>query len=452
MATKSKKETSIKKIVDAVCNAGIVGAGGAGFPTHIKLAAKADIVIANGVECEPLLYHDKHVMEDYPDKLIAGLKAALETTGATEGVIAIKKKYKKAEDSINTVLRRQRKYSIGIFHMDDYYPAGDEQEIVREVTGKTVPPGQIPLAVGAVVSNVTTLCQVADALEGTPVTDRLLSIVGDTPKPCTISVPLGMDIGELLTATGNALPADKKIFSGGLMMGQEISPRETVTKTLTGLIILPADHFRFQEYQISLNQMKRRSLSACCQCQACMDICPRYLLGHPLSPHKNMRSLVNAGGFPQSASLCCECGLCTALVACPMGLSPRRVNQHIKGELAKQQQKGQPFVMGPEHPLRAMRRISSHRLKDKLQVLQYDVEPERYTASLPSTRLKISLKQHIGIPSRTEFSRGDSVKKGDVIGAIKKDKVGANVHASADGIIDEVTDTFVAITTEHQEK
>ncbi|MFC1853711.1 4Fe-4S dicluster domain-containing protein [candidate division CSSED10-310 bacterium] len=432
------------KIIEAVFKAGIVGAGGAGFPTHVKLQCRADVVIANGVECEPLLYHDKHVMEDRASKVIYGLKLAMRATKAQRGLIALKKKYKKAAQALDRALKKADK--ISLFWMNDYYPAGDEQEIVRAVTGKTVPPASIPIVVGAVVSNVTTLAQVSESLDDKPVVSRMISLVGNIPSPVTIEVPLGMSIADLLAQTGNEIDATQKILGGGVMMGTLENLTGTIKKTTTGLIILPAAHPRLKEFSVSINTMKKQALSACCQCQSCQDICPRFLLGHPISPHKSMRSFVETGNLPPSALLCCECGLCTSLVTCPMGISPRKVHQHFKSSFAAAAHAPSPsWQLQAEHPHRQFRRISSQRLKEKLDLVAYDHEPVRFTGKLQPTNLKIYLKQHIGISANPVVSPHQKVQKGMLLGKITADSVGANVHCPISGEVQTVDQETITI-------
>lgn len=434
------------EIIKAVYNAGIVGAGGAGFPTHVKLKAKADVVIGNGVECEPLLYHDKHLMEDKAGLVLKGMRLAMTATGASRGFIAVKKKYQKAIAALQKVIKP--KENITVFFMPDYYPAGDEQEIVREVTGKRVPPGKIPLSVGVVVSNVTTLSQIALSIQGKPVINRNISIVGEVLNPCTVSVPIGISVQEVLLKTGNDIDESKRILSGGIMMGKIIQKSEPITKTTTALVVLAASHPRFNEFDETLVTIKKKAISVCCQCQSCMDICPRFLLGHPLSPNKNMRSFIALGFVPSSAALCCECGLCTYLVACPMNISPRRIHQIKKNDMM---QKGikpiTDWVMKDEHPLRTSRRISSKRLKKKLGILNLDLEPKRFKGRFRPKSLKISLKQHIGKIAEPTIKVGEKVKKGSLIGKIDKNVVGSNLHSPINGIIDKIDSQYITIKT-----
>ncbi|MBN2382690.1 4Fe-4S dicluster domain-containing protein [bacterium] len=433
----SQKQKRVQAVIESVYRAGVVGAGGAGFPTHIKLQNHADLVIANGVECEPLLYHDKHLMEDRAEAVVTGLKLAMQATGSRAGVLAIKEgfcalaagleKHVKRTDRIRTIL------------VPDYYPAGDEHELVRLVTGLRIKPGDLPLSLGVIVNNVTTLAQVCAAVAGQVVVMRPLSIVGDIAQPVTVEAPLGISFRELLEQTGNRIEADRCILEGGVMMGRPVGLNDVVTKTTTALVIVPVDHPCVREYTISLERQLRMVSSRCIQCQSCQDICPRNMLGHPLRPHLNMRSSIVQGMISRSAVLCSECGLC-ALVACPAGISPRMLHRHQKAELLYLKGDNKPdWELGDEQSLRPLHRISLGRLKDKIQLRPYDREPERWRGRFSLNTLKILLKQHIGNRTKPVVVTGQEVIAGELLGDIPHDSIGACVHSPLTGQVREMT-------------
>jgi Na+-translocating ferredoxin:NAD+ oxidoreductase RnfC subunit len=186
-------------VVEDVKSAGIVGAGGAGFPTHIKISAKAEYVIGNGAECEPLLRVDQQVMALFAEKVIDGLRLVMDSTGAKQGIIALKEHY---HDAISALERAMSGASDLRLHiMKSYYPAGDEQQIAYEVTGKVVPTGGLPLDVGAVISNVNTLVNISEAVRNrTPVTEKYVTIGGGVSKPVTVNAPIGAELNELIKA------------------------------------------------------------------------------------------------------------------------------------------------------------------------------------------------------------------------------------------------------------
>ena len=167
-------------IIDKIRAAGVVGAGGA-FSHHVKLGAKADLVIANGAECEPLLHVDQTIMQHQAGRVVKGLETAMQAVGAGRGVIATKEHYHDAVSALEAAIRGRGHLSLHL--MDSYYPAGDEKSLILDVTGEVVRSAKLPADYGCVVSNVGTLVNVADALEGKPVTDKLVTICGDVPRP-----------------------------------------------------------------------------------------------------------------------------------------------------------------------------------------------------------------------------------------------------------------------------
>ena len=309
--------------VDSIRAAGVVGAGGAGFPTYVKLSAKADTVLINAAECEPLLHKDKEVLKAYADGVLAGLASAMALTGAGRGVIGIKEKYGDVIEALRPKLAR----GMDIAPLEDAYPAGDEFILVYDVLGRMVPPGGIPLNVAAVVMNVETALNVAQS-PSRPVTEKFLSIAGAVAEPVTLRVPVGVTLAECVAAAGGATVPDPNYVVGGVMMGSlEDNPQALVDKTTGGVIVLPAGHVVVRRRRQDWPQIQRIGRSACDQCVFCTELCPRYLLGHPIEPHRAMRSLAfTLIGEPnvQGTAFCCECNLCS-LYSCPEDLDPKNV-------------------------------------------------------------------------------------------------------------------------------
>ena len=267
----------------------MVGAGGGGFPTHVKLAANADTVIANGAECEPLLHKDAVVMEKHAAELVRGMQLAMESVGAKTGVIGIKGKKKLAVEAVTAACKGT---ALSVHLLGDYYPAGDEYDLVYEVTGRLIPPGGIPIQVGAVVNNVETFVNIAAAAEGKPVTHKWLTIAGAVRSPATLRVPIGTTYRDCLEAVGGLTTEDPVLCIGGLMMGQTTDDLDApITKTATGVVILPRDH-HVMERKLKPNKVQAKiGKSACDQCRYCTEYCPRFLLGYAVEPHQVMRSL-----------------------------------------------------------------------------------------------------------------------------------------------------------------
>ena len=202
-----------------VCDAGILGAGGAGFPTHVKINCKAEFVLANGAECEPLLRVDQQVMQYFAADVVRGIRAVKEFTGAKRAVICLKEHYHAAVAALQEVLKDADDVELHL--LQGYYPAGDEQQIVYEVTGRVVPTGGLPLDVGAVVCNVSTLTNIAAALDGKKVTEKYVTVGGAVKNPVTLRVPVGISLQELMDAAGGPT-CDCKYIIGGPCMGRVV--------------------------------------------------------------------------------------------------------------------------------------------------------------------------------------------------------------------------------------
>ena len=213
--------------IAAVKAAGIVGEGGAGFPAHVKYAADADTVIANGCECEPLLHTDQHHMLHHANEIVRAFSELMQATGAKRGVIALKKKYKEATKILTDAIGNR---PIELALLPNFYPAGDEQTLVREVTGRSVPPLGLPLMVGAVVANVGTLVSVAHALDGKPVTHKFLTVTGEVKKPGIVCVPIGTPLSACLEAAGGPTVSDPVFVLGGPMMGRMVDNADALPR------------------------------------------------------------------------------------------------------------------------------------------------------------------------------------------------------------------------------
>ncbi len=408
---------------------GVVGAGGAGFPTDVKLRASADTIILNAAECEPLLHKDKELLRHFARDVVDGLVSAANLVGAREIVVGVKGKYEDVIDLITPLMPAGGR----VVPLSDSYPSGDEFILVYDVTGRVIPPGRIPLAVNCVVINVETALNIA---RDVPVTESFITIAGAVQAPCTTAVPVGVTYGEALTLAGGASIAEPRVLSGGVMMGKLVDLDEPITKTCGGMIVLPPDHFLIRRYEQSWKQIARIGASACDQCSFCTEFCPRYLLGHPIEPHKAMRSLCfveNRTPTVIGTQFCCECNLCT-MIACPEDLDPKNVCTHNKRELAAAGKKWEVEA----HPYRAElqldnRRVPIQRLINKLGLRTFSNTGPLVEQSLKPRRVALPLKQHVGAPARPVVANGQHVYRGDLVARRDPDGLGANIHASIDG-------------------
>lgn len=439
-------KTVAKEEIQAIRSAGVVGAGGAGFPTYKKLDAQVEFIVVNGAECEPLLRVDQQLMERYALDLCRTLQKLVEMSGARRGVFALKAKYKGA---VVALLQEVGEFPLlEIKLIDDFYPAGDEQVLLYETIGRVVPEGGIPVQVGAVVTNVETLLNIGLALEGKPVIDKYVTITGAVESPVTLKAALGTPIQELINVAG-PLPGDYSVIEGGPMMGSLVDPAKPITKTTKGLIVLPSDHSLVINKQASLSTALLRARAVCCQCNKCTHVCPRYQLGHRMEPHKVMRAYgqgVEAlAGDVVRAFLCCQCGACETF-GCDMGLSPNRVNGELKKQLMAAGVKNPLVNKTPQtHENRDFTKIPIKRLVSRLGLENYNVPAPLATDRFSPRRVELLLKQHIGSSAQPLVQEGDQVQSGDLIAQIKEDALGVPLHASIDGRVVQITQTMIVI-------
>lgn len=365
-------------ILEQIKEAGVCGCGGAGFPTHIKFDTQAEYLIVNGVECEPLLKTDRHVMKTHADEVIYAITKMGEHLHAQKLVLALKKEYAEEIEALKNALDNS-KFMIELFLLESFYPAGDEHVLIYEVTGRTIPQGGLPKDVGVVVSNVSTMKAIFDALQGKAFTGRYLTVTGNVKKSTVTYAEIGMPLKELISA---AEPIDQQysVIIGGPMMGNILQKEEienmVVEKTTSGLIIIDDKSKMIMHKQRSVGSMIRMAKSACIQCSNCTELCPRYLLGHNIRPHKIMRIMAYnteieeiLGHVDVKNSLnCSECGVCE-WYACPMGLQPRRINQLLK-RILKQQGESLEKLNVPPAAIeeRKYRKVPTKRLSARLEL------------------------------------------------------------------------------------
>jgi len=309
---------------------GVVGAGGAGFPSYAKLNEKADTIILNCAECEPLLKLHRQVLEKYAYEIISTLEIIAEAVGAEHVIIAVKGSYREAVEAVRAQLPVFKKTEIGL--LPETYPAGDEVITIYETTKRVVPPGSLPIEVGVIVYNVETIYNVYRAMaEKEPVTYKYITIDGEVARPVTLKAPLGISYYELIELAGGATVKDPVLIGGGPMTGRIVSGYDTVTKTSNAVLVMPKDALIVRKKTTRIQTDMKRAMAACCQCQMCTDLCPRHLLGHPIEPHAFMRSA--SSGVTRDVTpyintmFCSQCGLCE-MFSCFQSLSPRTLIGH----------------------------------------------------------------------------------------------------------------------------
>ncbi len=436
--------------LENVRDAGVVGAGGAGFPTHVKLGAAAEFILLNGAECEPLLRVDQQIMAIYPDEIIKGFYYAAQEVSAQKAFLCVKGKHKAL-----VVLLRERVGQLGfadimeVRELPDVYPAGDEQILVYEVTGRIVPETGIPLNVGCVVINSETALNIYHARDGKAVTETWLTLAGDIPERMTIKVPIGTPVLDVLRYSGIDDFTDYAVIDGGPMMGPVMACLDGfVTKASKGYIILKKDHPLIVKKRTSIDQGRRINRATCEQCRMCTDLCPRYLIGHNLEPHRMMSVLMYGmedTSEGNSARLCCMCNLCE-LFACPVGLHPKMANQYLTTKMMQRKEQYSPVEKTYQaREAREYRQVPSKRLILRLGLKKFDCDAPVVSQCFSCDTVGIALSQHVGAPAIPIISEGDRVKEGQMIAAVPDGKLGAPVHSSINGMVVSVDQDVIMI-------
>lgn len=435
----------MSSLVEKVQQAGVVGAGGAGFPCYVKIAAQVDMVIANGAECEPLLNKDQMVIQQFTEAMFKGMQLLIEHTGAKRGVLAIKQKHQASIDHIQPLLPANIELKI----MPNVYPAGDEYELVYEITGQRIPAGGLPKDVGVLVQNVETLVNVFHASLGKPVTHTMLTVHGEVQQPYTAWLPIGMSYTDVLKLAGEISCDTPVIIEGGAMMGSIEGDFSTpITATTSGLLVLPASSHVVARKSEPEAAFKRIGKAACDQCTLCTEMCPRYLLGYPIQPHLVMRSLLTSGEMSETLSVhaqaCCECNVCT-LWACPEQLNPRDVCVAAKRDMKAQGlwQTAQQLQTQtrPVHSMREYRGVPTARLIRRLGLQAYDQRPAPWLdIDVSPAQVAMALRTHVGVAAEPVVSQGEKVSAGQLIATPSADALGVPVHASISGVVTAITD------------
>ena len=429
-------------LIEKIQEAGVVGAGGAGFPTHVKLNCKAEHFIVNGIECEPLLRTDRHTMELHAPEIVQTVQAIQAHLGAQKATIALKKHYHAAAEAITAAAQGT---GVDVYLSESFYPAGDEQNLVYSITGRTVPTGGIPLDVGCVVSNVSTVLNIHEALQDRPVTHKLITVAGAVAHPVTVEAPIGAPLSLLLEAAGGAT-CDCTYIVGGPLMGPITNDlSQPVTKTTGGLLAIPKGHSLLSKKTMISDRDRILAKAVCCQCSMCTQMCPRNAMGLNVQPHIAMRALATGNTELLTGQngifSCCDCGICT-YYACNFGLKPSKAMQQAKGDLIKAGIRAQKEVKYAPDAGFDSKRLPTERLLLRLDLKQFDGDAPMGPA-IETDMVRIPMKMHIGAPNKPVVAKGDHVCCGQLIS--EPTGLGAKIHASIDGTVTDVTTDYIEI-------
>jgi len=295
-----------KEILEKIAAAGIVGMGGATFPTHVKLTPppgmKAEILIINGVECEPYLTSDHQLMMERSDEILVGITLVMRVLNVPRAIIGIENNKK---DAVARFTQKAKAFpGIEVQPLKVQYPQGGEKQLIDALTGRQVPSGSLPISVGAVVQNVGTIFAIYEAVQkNKPLVERVVSVTGkEVPRPCNLRTRIGTPLTILIDAAGGLPESTGKVISGGPMMGKALASVEIpVTKGTSGILILPT------------LEAKRKAMKDCIRCGKCVQVCPMGL--NPTLLMTLTEYEVWDKAEKNAITDCIECGSCS--YSCP---------------------------------------------------------------------------------------------------------------------------------------
>ncbi len=319
METKPLDELSKEEILDLIGNAGIVGMGGAGFPTKVKLSPKEpekiDYVIANCSECEPYITADYRSMIEMPEKLVGGMKIILKLFDNAKGIFGLEDNKEDCIEILKDLTKDEPRMEV--MKLKTKYPEGGERQIIYATTGRAINSSMLPADAGCVVDNVATIMAIYEAVMlGKPCINRILTVSGyGVEKPCNLRVPIGTNYAELIDYAGGFKDGKQpeKIISGGPMMGFSMFSLDVpVTKTSNSILVMRED------------EVAKYPTTACINCGRCVEVCPERLVPSRLADyaeHNDDEQFVKHNGME-----CMECGCCSYI--CP---AKRPLKQAIGG-------------------------------------------------------------------------------------------------------------------------
>jgi len=329
-----ESQYSVEQICNAVRDAGIVGMGGAGFPTRVKIEPNPrlpkEILIINGCECEPFITCDYRLMLEWTHQIIAGIKLACKAVGCSKIRIGIEDNKPEAIEAMAEAVRASKgTEKIKVVPVKTKYPQGGERQLIKAIRGQNVPTGGIPPAIGIAVLNVATCAAIAEAVVlNRPLTHRVVTVTGCAiAKPGNYYVPIGISIGTLIEFCGGMTEKAARVVLGGPMMGYAIADLDTpVTKTTGALTFLTKEAVTKAKFE------KRQT--ACIRCGRCLEACPEHLNPTKIAHAVKGNRMDIAEDYYISA--CMECGCCSYV--CPANIE---LTGYIKtGKIFLARQKG----------------------------------------------------------------------------------------------------------------
>lgn len=393
------REMDPSELRNVVRSAGIVGLGGAGFPTYIKHNPgpnrKIETLIINGAECEPYITCDDMLMREQPEAIIAGLAIIKHAVGAEKCIIAIEDNKPKAIESMRNALMVSPVENTEVLAIPTIYPTGSEKQLIYTVTGKEVPKDSLPIHIGVVCQNVGTCAAVYRAIEfGEPLISRIVTVTGDIGKPRNVEVPIGMPIDELIQQCGSATGSLERLIIGGPMMGFAMHQTDIPVIKTTNCVLVDAGQTKHLQ--------PRQLTMPCIRCGNCADVCPVSLLPQQLYWYSKSLELDKVQEYHLFD--CIECGCCDYV--CPSQIPLVQYYRHAKAEIWKRERENQ----------------KSDKARERHEFRLFRIEREKQEKAERHKQKKAALSAAKNGESTTSDVKHNDPKKAAILAAMERVK------------------------------
>jgi electron transport complex protein RnfC len=368
------------QVLAAICDAGISGMGGAGFPTHIKSSPKKDVdfLIINGIECEPYITSDDRLMREHAWQIRQGIDVLCHLLKPKHVLIGIENNKPEAIEAVQVACRENPNYRV--CSIPTKYPAGGEKQLIQVLTNREVPAKGLPVDVGVIMHNVGTCFAIADAVfSGKPLISRVVTVTGEAvEKPCNVWALIGSPVAHLLAHCGykQAIQKQTNIIMGGPMMGFSVTSDLVPVVKTTNCILAPTD-----------NEIVGNNEQACIRCSACADACPASLLPQQLFWHAKAKELDKAQDY--NLFDCIECGACAYV--CPSEIPLVHYYRIAKSEIRVEQEERQKSDKARERfEKREARLIAEQQARDEKHRLAAEARKQAMASSGNNSKDKIA--------------------------------------------------------------
>ena len=403
-------------------------------------------VILNCAQYEPLVHTQTLLLNEYAREIIRTFAKIGENFKSENIIVGIGKAEEDTIELLEDVVSDYPSVQLKVF--DGAYPAGDEYVLTYELTGQIIAADSSPIDEGIAVFNVESVYNMYLRLEkGTHETHKWVSVLGEVENPVTLRVPIGTKALDVVKKAGN-ITCEKPVYLiGGPMSGKPGTKYTRIDNTTDAIIVLPEDHQVIYNKKTNSSIELKRAMSSCCNCMRCTELCPRFLLGHPVDPHGFIRaaSYKDMGNVDKflNTMFCSSCGLCE-MYSCIQGLSPKLLMTEYKKGLRENGITEHHSPMDKVNDDRKYRKISIKRLTSRLALSRYDKLTSLKETSWTDSSIKIELNSDSECPVKTLVSLNDLVTEGQMI-AEYEDADKFPLYAGITGRVTEVTEQYIFI-------